>query len=210
MDVLYLIAAYLAGSIPFGLLMGFARGVDIRTRGSGNIGATNAMRVLGKPLGIVCFLLDVLKGAVPVLIVGSIEGFFGRRDLSMAESWLWVGVAVFTVLGHCFPVWLRFKGGKGVATGFGAMLAAWPITTPAAVVGFVVWFATVRITRYVSLASMLGACSLPIGIALRGDLTNTLPFVLVTGLLALLVIWRHRSNIQRLMKGEEPKSGTRA
>ena len=117
--IVALVLAYAIGGVPFGLLLGFVRGVDIREHGSGNIGATNTMRVLGKRLGLLAFLLDVLKGAVPVLVWGFIISAASRPDLPAGEAFKWLGIGVATVLGHIFPIYLRFKGGKGVATGFG-------------------------------------------------------------------------------------------
>jgi len=126
------LGAYLLGSVPFGLVIGKLKGVDIREHGSGNIGATNAMRVLGKKLGIVCFLLDVLKGSLPVAIAGATLGYASGDALSSADAFVWVGIGIASVLGHMFSIFLGFKGGKGVATGFGVLLAIWPwVTLPA-------------------------------------------------------------------------------
>lgn len=210
MPGILILVAYLVGSIPIGLLLGFVRGVDIRQHGSGNIGATNTMRVLGKRIGLTCFFLDMLKGAGPVVIAGLMLDVLGSRTPDEAAAWWWLGVALATVLGHVFPVWLRFKGGKGVATGFGAMLGLWPIVTLAGVAAFVVWLLVVKVTRYVSLGSIAGAASLPAAIALlaawSGNLAHSVPFIISTGGLALLVLVRHRGNLARLMRGEEPKS----
>ena len=119
----FVLLAYLCGSIPMGLCIGFSRGMDIRTQGSRNIGATNCGRVLGRPWGVLCFILDVLKGLGPVLGAGLVLGYAGRSDLGSSEAWQWLCIAAAAVLGHVFPVWLKFQGGKGVATSVGMMIA---------------------------------------------------------------------------------------
>lgn len=207
--------AYFVGSIPVGLLMGFARGVDIRDHGSGNIGATNAMRVLGRRLGILCFVLDVCKGLVPTLLAGWIAGVLARPDLGPAEAWAWLGVATCPVLGHIFPVWLRFKGGKGVATGLGSVLGVFPQLTVPALLGAAVWIATARLTRYVGVASCIAGLSVPLWtgaavlLTLEGEdrWRRAAPFLVATGALAALVVWRHKGNIARTIRGVEPRIG---
>ncbi len=221
--IICIIGAYLIGSIPFGVFIGRAKGIDIRQHGSKNIGATNVARVLGKRLGTLCFLLDVLKGAVPVIVAGIQNDVLGRqaRELSTQQMWLWLAVAIATVLGHMFSIFLRFGGGKGVATGCGAMLAMWPLLTLPAIGALIVWYVALRLFKYVSLASILASISLPIGYlaaaiprdATQHSLSHTIdqllhaspPFVGTT-IIALLVVYRHRSNIARLRRGEEPKS----
>ncbi|MHC5114977.1 MAG: glycerol-3-phosphate 1-O-acyltransferase PlsY [Planctomycetota bacterium] len=211
-----IIGAYLIGSIPFGLLIGRARGVDIREHGSKNIGATNVGRVLGRKLGGLCFVLDLLKGAAPVLVAGVVAGIVGARpaELSSSAQWLWMLVAVAAVAGHMASVFLVFRGGKGVATSFGAMLAMWNVLTLPALGALVVWYAVVRLSRIVSLASMAAAASLPVWYVVSvipndGDvlahLRHASPPLIVCVLLAALVVWRHRANIGRLMRGEESK-----
>lgn len=211
-----LVGAYLVGSIPFGLLLGLARGVDIREHGSRNIGATNAMRVLGKKLGALCFALDVLKGALPTALAGAWLGWLGARDLSAGESWRWMAVAGAAILGHVFPIWLRLKGGKGVATGFGAMLAIWPAVTPAALGALAVWVLVARVTRYVGVASCAAAVSLPALIAALAAAWVTVKgvgaawsYIAATGALAALVLWRHRGNLARTIAGTEHRIGGR-
>ncbi|MCP3903304.1 MAG: glycerol-3-phosphate 1-O-acyltransferase PlsY [Planctomycetes bacterium] len=213
-----IIGAYLVGSIPFGLILGRMRGVDIREHGSKNIGATNVGRVLGRKLGSLCFVLDLLKGAGPVLVAGFACEVLGRRPapggLTTNEMWLWMLVAVAAVIGHMASIFLYFRGGKGVATSFGAMLALWPVLTLPALAALVVWYAVVRFTRIVSLASLCAAVSLPVWYVVSvipntGDtlaqLRHASPPLVVTILLAALVVWRHRANIGRLMRGEESK-----
>lgn len=212
-------AAYVAGSIPFGVMLGKTRGVDIRRHGSQNIGATNVGRLLGRKLGILCFALDCLKGAAPVLVAGLATGTLTQRpaDIAQREMWLWLAVAVAAVAGHMFSIFLALRGGKGVATGFGALVAMWPLLTLPAVGALIVWFIVLRLTRYMAVASMCGAVTLPIAFAvsitLRSPdtaadrLAHASPVLAVTTLLAALVIYRHRTNIARLMRGAEPKMG---
>ena len=158
--------AYLAGSIPFGLLIGLSKGVDIRQHGSGNIGATNAGRTLGRRVGALCFLLDLSKGAAPVLVAGVVMHTLGHRDLTQSQTAWWFAVAGAAIAGHMHPVWLRFKGGKGVATGFGSLVAMWPVVSIAAFVALAIWVLCVRLTRYVGVSSCAAAASLPISIAI--------------------------------------------
>lgn len=208
---LLIIVAYLVGSIPFGVLIARARGIDIRAHGSKNIGATNVGRVLGRKFGILCFLLDFLKGALPVLVAGMNRDILGEPAPAAADAWWWTAVAVATVLGHMASIFLRFAGGKGVATTFGALVALWPYLTFATLGALVTWILVVRVTRYVSLASMAAAVAIPLlavgfGV-MRGTQPPTGPIVLAAAL-AILVIWRHRANIGRLRRGEEPAIGT--
>lgn len=194
---LLLLCSYLLGAVPFGLLVGKARGVDIRQVGSKNIGATNVFRSVGKKWGILTFVLDALKGYVPAALfpmLGSrlLPGFQPLENLP-----LFCGVAA--ILGHNFPVYLGFKGGKGVATSAGALLGI----APAAVgIGVAVWAALFFGLRYVSLASIGAAVAIPAAgwwLYLKSGLV--LPSALT--LLGALVIWRHRANIQRLLAGTE-------
>ena len=209
---MWAIIAYFCGSVPFGLLIGFAKGIDLREYGSGNLGATNAVRVLGKKLGVLCFLLDVAKGFAPVFVSGWMLGYIGRTELTSTEAWQWLVICVCAVMGHVFPMWLKFKGGKGVATGLGTMLGIWPLLTVAALVTFVTWVVVLKVSRFVSLASMISAVMLPvyvvIGALMRDQKVEAImPFIIVTALLAVLVVFRHRSNITRLMAGKEDRTG---
>lgn len=218
----WIIAAYLMGSIPFGLLIGKARGIDLREHGSGNIGATNAFRVLGRRLGSVCFALDVLKGSAPVLISGAHMHTLGRGGLGAAQTGMWMAVGLAAVLGHVFPIFLRFKGGKGVATAFGALVAFWPWVTVAAAAALIAWIVVVRLTRYVSAASLTAALVLPAAMLLCHVSAwppgtdgvrwapGGWPFVGVAIALSALVIWKHRGNIARLRAGTERRIGQRA
>ena len=212
-----IIGAYLVGSIPFGVIIGRIRGVDVRDHGSKNIGATNVSRVLGKKYGVVCFLLDVSKGAGPTFVAGVMNGVINRNPSTLEphEMWLWMAVAISAVLGHMFSIFLKFRGGKGVATGFGSLAAMWPLMTIPAFVAVVVWYFTLRMTKYVAVASMLAAVSLPLvylltsipndGRDIARILLHASPPFFVTGVLAVLIVYQHRSNIARLQRGEEPK-----
>jgi glycerol-3-phosphate acyltransferase PlsY len=217
-----IVGAYLIGSIPFGVLIGRVRGVDILQHGSKNPGATNVARLLGRPLGAVCFVLDMGKGAGPVLVAGAIFNLLGRRPasldpevavLSQTEMWLWLAVACAAIAGHMCSPFLAFRGGKGVATGFGAMVAMWPVLTFPALGAIVVWYGVLRLTRYVSLASILAAISLPVGYAvcvrdpaeLMNHLMTAWPPLAVTALMAAVVVYKHRGNIARMRRGEEPQ-----
>lgn len=207
--LLWLAAAYLAGSIPFGLLIGLSRGVDIRKHGSGNVGATNCGRVLGRRWGILCFVLDVAKGLTPVLAYSLAMRPHEADGAGAALQWL--AVAAAAVLGHVFPVWLGFRGGKGVATGLGVVLGMWPVLTGPAVLAGLVWLVTIKATGYVSVASIAAAVSLPVlaaaGALYRGLTMGELAvYVGLTALLAGLVVLRHRSNLAKLRAGTEPKA----
>jgi len=217
--LLLIAGAYLVGSIPFGVLIARSQGVDIRQHGSKNIGATNVGRVLGRRFGLTCFALDACKGALPVVAAGFVADVIGRSavDLSHTQMWLWLTVAIAAVAGHMFSIFLRFAGGKGVATAAGALLGMWPLLTIPVLAALVVWIVVVKIWRYVALASMCAAVSVPIAVpivAMLGsdpseEVAARVPLLIVTLALAVLVILRHRSNIARLMRGEEPKIGAK-
>lgn len=184
-------AAYLTGAVPFGLLIAKINGVDIRTQGSGNIGATNVFRCVGKPWGIACFLLDALKGFIPSFL-------FPQLVAGIPSEWgLWFGAAA--ILGHNFPVWLHFKGGKGVATSAGVLLGVAPL---AVAVGLLTWAVVFFASGYVSLGSILAA----VAVAITGWAAGYGPVTAVAlTLLGALAVWRHRSNLQRLLAGTENK-----
>ncbi|MGK0184570.1 MAG: glycerol-3-phosphate acyltransferase PlsY [Verrucomicrobiales bacterium] len=188
-EITALVASYVFGATPFGYLAGRLRGMDIRQHGSGNIGATNAFRVLGKPTGIVVFVLDFLKGLLPVLITCKVF-----PDAPLAPVLAGVG----TILGHNFTFWLGFRGGKGIATSAGVLLALLPI---AMLIGLGVWLSLFFATRYVAVASIGAAFAIPIVTAIR-DREN-LPLLIFSIAIGALAIVRHRPNIQRLMAGTE-------
>lgn len=202
LTVLILALAYLLGSIPYGyLLVRFFRKEDIRSIGSGNIGATNVARSGAKGLGLLTLLLDVLKGFVAVMIA---RHFSPGAGVS-APSDLMVLAAVASVVGHIFPAWLGFKGGKGVASALGVFLAITPLAAVAALVVFLLIAFT---TRYVSLASILGAAFIPL-FAMVTSPDRSPVFVGGTMFIALLVIMKHHANIARLMHGTENRFGSK-
>ncbi len=216
--LLFLGLAFLSGSIPFGYLLGRARGIDIRQHGSKNVGATNVGRVLGRAWGFLCFALDFLKGILPTLGYGLYEGVIGSPQVESGVLWRWLAVMAACVLGHIFSPWLGFKGGKGVATGFGALAGVWPIMGVPVLLAFVVWLIVLKATRYVGLASIVAAACLPLGVLAlvpaaralgwhEGPRTIAWPAVIVGGMLAALVLWKHRGNMARMRTGTEPKVG---
>jgi glycerol-3-phosphate acyltransferase PlsY len=192
-----LAVAFLIGGIPFGYIAGRLRGLDLRREGSGNIGATNAIRVLGKAWGIPVFALDVLKALVPLLAV---KGWLGvdPQAMPLGAEYAGITVGVAAVLGHNFCPYLGFKGGKGMATSAGVVLALIPWSC---LVCVLVWVALFLATRYVSVASIGAAVVLPIATAWAyPGMQGYLAMALVLGILA---VWRHRSNIARLRAGTE-------
>jgi glycerol-3-phosphate acyltransferase PlsY len=202
-----LVAAYLAGAIPFGVLVARSRGVDLRSVGSGNIGATNVGRACGKPWGLLVFLLDAGKGylAAGPLCWWLLE--LGEVPLeSLLRSGLGPLMAVAAVAGHVWPVYLGFRGGKGVATGAGAVLALEPVALAA---GLGLWVVSLLLTGYVSVASMFGAVGAAgicvARLARAGALGSQWPLWTLTAALALLVVVRHRANMARLARGQEPR-----
>ena len=203
--------SYFAGSIPFGVLIAKTKGVNIREHGSKNIGATNVGRVLGKKLGLICFILDVLKGAAPVFVVGMLSGLFGQsiEQIGTTEMLLWICVALTALLGHMYSVFLKFGGGKGVATTFGGMVAMWPLLTIPVLLAFLAWIITLKGSKMISLASMVAAIVLfadaVVTVLFNATVGHAWPILLVTGLIATMVFWKHRSNIDRIIRGEEPK-----
>lgn len=205
--LILILFSYLLGSVPFGLLIARYHGKDLRKIGSGNIGATNAGRVLGKKWGFICLILDSLKGLVPMVIAG----FSVSDDPSAGALWLWLGVGCAAVLGHIYPVYLRFRGGKGVSTSLGMVLGLFPYYTVAGIVSFVVWGCLVLLWHYVSLASILAAVVFPISLivaVMTADtwtFTNLWPLVLVALVMPVLVVVRHAENIRRLIEGTESK-----
>jgi glycerol-3-phosphate acyltransferase PlsY len=198
--------AYLLGSIPTGYLMGRARGIDLRTMGSGNIGATNAFRILGKPAGAFVLVVDGLKGWIAVKFVpGLVFAMLNPSvDLSSdpgTKEYLAMIAGVCAILGHNYTCWLKFKGGKGIATSAGVLAALIPI---AFVVGLTTWIIVCLLTRYVSVASITAAFSLPFA-AWAGHSSRRL--ILVAAILGALAIYKHKANIGRLRKGMENKIG---
>jgi glycerol-3-phosphate acyltransferase PlsY len=190
------LGAYLLGSIPAGFLVAKAKGIDIRSVGSGNIGATNAMRVLGKPAGIFVLVMDALKGFasvawLPILIL-KISGV-STIDLETLK----ILAGIFAVLGHNYTCWLKFKGGKGVATSAGVFLALAPLAVG---IAFTVFILTVLLTRYVSVGSIAAAIALPVAVWFTQE---NLFLKIVTIALGALAIYKHKGNLQRLRAGTE-------
>jgi acyl phosphate:glycerol-3-phosphate acyltransferase len=190
-----LVAGYLAGSVPFGLILArTVAGKDVRAAGSGNIGATNVARVVGKKLGLVTLVLDVLKGFLPVLAASFVALGAGAAPHRFFLEGL-VGLAA--LLGHCFPVWLKLRGGKGVATGLGVLLAHRPEVAAVGLVAFGLGYALVR---RVSAGSVVAALAVVLALAVRGPHGATL---LPIGLCALIILGKHHGNIRRLLQGRE-------
>ena len=198
--LLIAIGSYLLGSIPAGFIAGKICGVDLRTQGSGNIGATNALRVLGKKWGYAVFLFDFLKGLVPVLLALH----WGRTVGVEPSSAPGALAALGSLVGHSFPVWLGFKGGKGIATSGGVIIGLFSL--PAFLICLGVWLLLFTTTRYVSVASIGGALSLPVVVGAM-FLIHRIDWLALTVSIVMcgLAVWRHRSNIARLRAGTEPR-----
>jgi acyl phosphate:glycerol-3-phosphate acyltransferase len=202
--------AYILGSLPFGLMIGLARGVDPRRAGSGNIGATNVGRLLGGRFFALCFGLDLCKSLLPMLGAGWIIHRSPDAGASQTLTYfLWLMVGFAAIVGHMFSVFLKFKGGKGVATSAGVVLGLYPFYTIPGMLGLLVWLGVFLIWRYVSLASIVAAISFAILYAVVGKVlrwpifSEQLPLLIFAILVAVLVVARHRSNIQRLRAGTE-------
>ena len=197
--LLVALLSYLIGSIPFGLFIGYLNHIDIREYGSHNIGATNVRRVLGRDWGILCFLCDFLKGLLPVIFLGRQLG----GSLAIGAQWGALAAACAAVCGHIFPVYLKFRGGKGVSTSLGAILglAFWPV-----IVAAIIWYLIFLWRRMVSLASIVAAIFLPLTAAvmmITGFGNMSLPALLLMLAMAILIIIRHRENITRIKNGTE-------
>jgi len=195
-----LLLAYLLGSFPTGFLAAkLLKGIDIRDQGSGSIGATNVLRTLGKGPAIVVLLVDALKGALAIALANWIYPFTNNESLPL--PWLVTLAGLFAVIGHSLPVWLKFKGGKSVATSLGILLAmSWQVGL--ATLG--VFAVVVAITRIVSISSIAGAIAVSLFMIL---FKQPLPYLIFAIAAGIYVIWRHRSNIQRIIAGTEPKVG---
>jgi glycerol-3-phosphate acyltransferase PlsY len=192
------VVGYLLGSIPTGFLMGAARGIDIRTVGSGNIGATNVFRHLGVPAGIFVLLADAFKGWLAVILASELFfRWFVPSGGLLDKEWLGIIAGLFAILGHNFTCWLHFKGGKGIASSAGVLIAL----VPSAFLGILgIWIVVLGLTRYVSLASIIASAALPFATWLaKGSVT----MVCITAVMAVLAIYKHKANIQRLLNGSE-------
>ena len=210
---IFIAGAYLLGSIPFGLIIAKAHGIDLRSVGSGNIGATNVGRAVGKKWGYICFALDVLKGFIPMLAVMPFTTPVSVQTQTerILILFFWLAVGCAAILGHVFPIYVKFKGGKGVATSFGIALGLWPYYTICAVIAILIWLAVLILWKYVSLASIIAAVSFPIAliamIIIRPDwqFVTLWPLFIPAFAIPFLVTLRHRENIRRLRAGTEHK-----
>ncbi len=202
-----IVGAYLLGSVPFGFIIARAHGKDLRKIGSGNIGATNLARSLGRKWAYICFFLDLTKGLIPMLLASVIRPV----EPSTLDLLFTLAAGCAAVLGHIFPIYLKFKGGKGVATSFGVALGLWPYYTLCAALAFAVWVVFVLLWRYVSLASIAASLSFPITLAVSISLSESWefaglwPLLIAAAVIPVLVILRHRANIKRLLAGTESK-----
>jgi glycerol-3-phosphate acyltransferase PlsY len=203
LNLFVLLAGYLLGSIPSGWLAGrWLAGIDIRREGSGSTGATNVLRVLGKGPALAVFVVDVLKGSLAVLLAKALLQPLG---FDAGSDWWVVAAGLAALAGHIWPLWLGWKGGKAVATGLGMLLG---LTWPVGLACFGIFLAVLTFSRIVSLSSVVAALSLPLlmlGWFGQGGLRPA--YLLLAVLTTVLVIWRHRSNLQRLLAGQEPRLG---
>ncbi|HID65489.1 MAG TPA: glycerol-3-phosphate 1-O-acyltransferase PlsY [Aquificaceae bacterium] len=188
--MLLVIIAYLLGSLTFGEIIARLKGVNLREIGSGNIGATNVSRALGKKYGILVFILDMLKGFIPTLLAIKIHGL---------DSWITFFVGIASVVGHMYPLFFKFRGGKGVATAFGVLLA---VSVNAAFLSFLTWLLVVYETRYVSLGSIIASF---ISVPLLVIFEYPLKLIFMALIISLLVLYKHKDNIGRLLIGREHK-----
>ena len=209
--VFLIITAYLLGSVPFAQIIAKAHGKDLRKIGSGNIGATNLARALGKKWAYFCFCLDVLKGLIPTFTAG----IFINKPVNPKELLLWLAVACAAVVGHVFPLYLKFKGGKGVATSLGVAIGIWPYYTICAAFSLAIWVVVVLISKYASLASITAAISFPIvliciiAVSKTWDLNNLWPLLIVAIAIPAMVTLLHKKNIKRIAEGTESKIFTK-
>lgn len=199
------VVAYLLGSIPTGYLVARASGIDIQSVGSGNIGATNVLRVLGKRAGIFVLVMDGLKGFLACAVLSNIAFGLAGGDAGAGPSLrsLAIVAGLFAIVGHNYTIWLRFRGGKGIATSAGVLVSLVPGAL-AIITG--IWILVVAITRYVSLASVLAAFTLPFAVWVTIGSTT---MILISAGIAVLAIYKHRANIQRLLAGTESRFNLR-
>ena len=202
------LAAYVIGSTPFGVIIARAKGVDLRKAGSGNVGATNVGRTIGRKWGYICFALDVAKGLLPVLAAGLLLG--REEDFpTLADQLCWLGVGFGAIAGHVFSFWLRFRGGKGVATSMGVVVGIYPYFTLPGLCALGVWILVTLTSRHVSLGSIAAAASfVPLFVAFRWREVGSLwPLLAFACVVVALIVVRHRSNIARLLEGRENRIG---
>jgi glycerol-3-phosphate acyltransferase PlsY len=209
------VAAYLLGAIPFGLLVARVKGVDIRRQGSGNVGATNVGRVMGRNWGILVFALDAGKGLFSTLAAAELIRRHPTAVWAASPAWsdlVWLGIGAACIVGSVFPVYLRFRGGKGVAASLGVILGVYPYLTWPGVFSLILWAIVVKATGYISLGSIVAASILPItfvalSVLAAWPLSDHYPLLVLCILLAALVLMRHRDNMSRLIAGTENKIG---
>ena len=205
--IILIIAAYLLGSLPFGLIIAAAHGKDLRRIGSGNIGATNLARALGRNWGLFCFALDFLKGLAPMITAK----LFIPSQPTTTQLSLWLAAGCAAILGHILPIYVKFKGGKGVATSLGVVIGLWPYYTLPGIVVFSIWCIFVLIWRYISLASITAAAFFPIALAAAIAITpawhfhRLWPLLIIAVAVPAIVVLTHRQNIKRLLAGTENK-----
>ena len=208
MKIILIVISYFIGSVSFALLIAKAHGIDLRAIGSGNLGATNLARGCGKKWAYICFALDVLKGFIPVL-AAKLLIIPDRPSAANLSVWLLVGAAA--ILGHIFPFYLKFKGGKGVATSFGVVLGIWPYFTVPGLIAFALWAFIVLTWKYISLGSVIAAAVFPVLMIIltiflkNWQFDNLWPLILASIFLCSLVIFLHRGNVKRLLEGTENK-----
>ena len=203
--ILAVLGGYLLGSIPTGFLVAKARGIDIRTVGSGNIGATNVFRQLGVPAGVFVLLADALKGWIAVVVVSRlISHWLDPSADNDTREWLALLAGVGAILGHNYTCWLHFKGGKGIATSAGVIMALSPWGL---LIILGIWIVVLGVTRYVSLGSICAAFALPFAVWLT---TRAVRLTVITAVLGALAIYKHRANIKRLLEGTENRIGKKA
>ena len=207
--IVLIIISYFVGSISFAWIIAKLHGVDLRAIGSGNLGARNLSRACGKKWAYICFFLDVLKGFIPAIAAKQLLNISDSPSAHVLAVWLAVGIAA--ILGHIFPFYLKFKGGKGVATSFGVALGIWPYYTIPSVIVFALWAVIVLIWRYISLASVIAAAVFPVVMIIftmtydNWNFNVLWPLILMAVILCSLVIFLHRDNIKRLIDGTEHK-----
>jgi acyl phosphate:glycerol-3-phosphate acyltransferase len=200
--ILAMVAGYLVGSIPTGFLVAKAKGIDIRALGSGNIGATNVFRILGKPAGIFVLVVDGLKGYAACAWLSDLILYY-LAGPNTTQEYLRIVAGLFVILGHNYTCWLHFKGGKGIATTAGVLAALVPWTL---VISLSLWIVVFALTRYVSLASITASFSLPFATWLSG---YSLTLILITAAMGVLAIYKHKGNIERLLHGTESRFGAK-
>jgi len=202
------LGAYVIGSTPTGMIIGRLKGVDPRREGSGNIGATNIARILGRRWGYICFVLDVAKGMLPVILVGIV---FDGSSLVLYQ-WAYIAAGMGAVLGHVFTFWLAFRGGKGVATALGVVIGIFPYFTWPGLTALAIWVVVTLVWRYVSLGSIIAAlCFAPLFVIMNfNQLCELWPLGTFASAVVILILVKHRTNIRRLLSGTENKIGSKA